>query len=147
MGRLSLLLRDPVFMDANALIYSVERVAPYADALEALWQHIRTQKLVVRASELVVLETLIGPMKAGDQALEARFRRFLFASPELALLPITRDTLDRAARLRASHPALKTPDAIHAATALEAGAMTFITNDAQFRQVPGLTVVTPHELA
>ena len=33
---------------------------------------------------------------------------------------------------------LKTPDAIHAATALLAGCALFVTNDRGFKRVPGL---------
>jgi len=47
--------------------------------------------------------------------------------------------LERAAQLRAATN-LKTPDAIHAATALEHGCTLFVTNDSTFRRVPGLPV-------
>lgn len=47
---------------------------------------------------------------------------------------------DRMARLRAS-PGLRTPDAIHVATALEWGAQAFLTNDAGLRQAPGIEVL------
>jgi predicted nucleic acid-binding protein len=48
--------------------------------------------------------------------------------------------------LRANHN-LKTPDAIHAATALAAGCVLFVTNDAGFRCVPGLPVAVLSEVA
>ena len=35
----------------------------------------------------------------------------------------------------------KTPDAIHAATALNKGCTVFLTNDAALRKVPGLSTV------
>jgi predicted nucleic acid-binding protein len=61
-------------------------------------------------------------------------------------LPITRAIVESAARLRAAHQ-LKTPDAIHAATALDCGCTLFVTNDAVFRRVPGLTVAVLGEVA
>ncbi|MBC7527815.1 MAG: PIN domain-containing protein, partial [Chthonomonadaceae bacterium] len=54
------------------------------------------------------------------------------------LLPITKDVLREAARLRATISGLKTPDAIHAATALLNQCRLFITNDRGFLRVPGL---------
>jgi predicted nucleic acid-binding protein len=146
MGSLSYPLSDPVYIDANILIYTVERVQPHVDTLRAFWRWTNAQDLVVLTSELTALESLVGPLKAGNQPLTARYRRLLFQSANLRLLPVSRSILERAAQLRAQTPALKTPDAIHAATALEAGAQTIITNDMQFRQVPGLNVLAPHDL-
>jgi predicted nucleic acid-binding protein len=146
MGSLSYPLSDPVYIDANILIYTVERVQPHVTSLRAFWRWTNAQGLVVLTSELTVLESLVGPLRAANKPLTARFRRLLFQSANLRLTPVSRSVLERAAQLRAQTPALKTPDAIHAATALEAGAKTFITNDLQFRQVPGLNVVTPHDL-
>jgi predicted nucleic acid-binding protein len=145
-GSLSERLADPIYIDANILIYSVERVMPYATPLATFWRWVEAQRLVVLTSELTVLETLVGPMKAGDLALEARFRRALFSSSELTVLPVTRSILERAARLRADYSGLKTPDAIHAATALETGVATFITNDTSFQRIAGLKMVTPRDL-
>jgi predicted nucleic acid-binding protein len=42
---------------------------------------------------------------------------------------------------------LKTPDAIHAATALACGSAMFVTNDGGFRKVPQLPVVVLSEVA
>jgi predicted nucleic acid-binding protein len=41
---------------------------------------------------------------------------------------------------------LKTPDAIHAATAMRAECALFITNDTDFRRVEGLPVVVLDDL-
>jgi len=45
-----------------------------------------------------------------------------------------------AARLRAQHQ-LKTPDAIQLATAIHAGAQTFLTNDKRIRSLPAIKVL------
>jgi len=91
-------------------------------------------------SELLLVETLVKPVEQGDPALEASFRRFLTASREMQLLPISRQILERALKLRAAHR-VRTPDAIHAATALIAGCTLFATNDPVFRRVSGLQAV------
>ena len=71
------------------------------------------------SSELVVLETLVKPLREGDTILEQLFRA-LFHTREVRLLPATLSLWEHAARLRAT-TGLKTPDALHAATALDAG--------------------------
>ncbi len=146
MGSLILPPGGMVYIDANILIYTVERVAPYAQMLDPFWQGLAAQKAHAITSEMAALETLVGPMRSGDTALEALFRRILYRSPSLRLVPVTLDVIERAARLRADYGGLKTPDAIHAATALEAGVATFITNDSAFQRIAGLRVVTPSDL-
>jgi predicted nucleic acid-binding protein len=55
-------------------------------------------------------------------------------------MQITQTILRDAAHLRATTN-IKTPDAIHAATALNVGCTLFLTNDTGLRNVSGLTVV------
>jgi len=52
---------------------------------------------------------------------------------------------EQAAQLRAA-TGLKTPDAVHAATALVVGASLFVTNDPAFRRVDNLPVTVLSEL-
>jgi predicted nucleic acid-binding protein len=63
----------------------------------------------------------------------------------MRLIPITAGILRAAAQVRAATN-LKTPDVIHAATALEVGCAQFITNDADLRRVTGLVVVVLKEV-
>lgn len=74
MGPLSLPSGAPVYIDANILIYSIERTQPYVQTLDTFWQDVSARQQPVTTSELTVLETLIGPLKAGDTALEMLFR-------------------------------------------------------------------------
>lgn len=147
MGSLSLPSGGLIYIDSNVLIYTVERVAPYVQMLDPFWQGLAARGDVAITSELTILETLVGPMRSGDATLEALFRRILFRSPTLRLAPVTTDILEQAARLRADYSGLKTPDGIHAATALSEGASIMLTNDPAFRQNARLTVRTPHDLA
>ena len=137
MGTLTVPTSGHIYLDTNCFIYSIERIAPYYQLLDALWRDIHSQGLTVITSELTLLETLVGPLRTGNQTLEGLFRTVLLTSPDVRLVPITLEVLDLAAHLRAT-AGLKTPDAIHAATALETGATLCVTNDAAFRRVPGL---------
>ena len=139
MGSLSLPSSGSVYLDANVFIYTVEHIAPYQAPLDIFWGDVQRMHAHVLTSELTTLEVLVRPLRDGNSALEAAFRAVLFSSPDVRMLPITLPVLERAARLRAVS-SLKTPDAIHAATALEYGCALFLTNDAAFRSVPGLPV-------
>ena len=144
MGPLAIPASGHVYLDANGFIYSVECVEPYRTLLEPLWQRARAGHVSVVSSELTVAEALVKPLREDDAIVEALFRS-LFDASEVHLFQATRDLWEDAARLRAA-TGLKTPDALHAATALRAGCASFVTNDADFRRVPGLPVVVLDEL-
>ena len=128
-----------VYLDASPIIYAIEKISPYAEMLQPLWQVLSTEKVQIAGSELLLLEILVKPIQIGDGQLETSFRRFLSAK-EMNLLPITTAVLEEAIRLRAKI-GIKTPDAIHAATAKLAGCDLFVTNDKLFERVPGLPVI------
>ncbi len=136
MGSLSLPAAGLVYVDAQIAIYSTDGHPIYAPACYPIWQ----QAITTVRSELILLETLVGPLRSGDSTLAAA-RENLWLQPNTRLLPITQDILRESARLRAAIPSLKTPDAIHAATALLAHCALFVTNDASFKRVPGLPLV------
>ena len=144
MGPLILPTGGSVYVDANAIIYSVERVEPYHGLLAPMWEEARAGRFTLTSSELVALETLIRPLRDGNARLEMLFRSIL-AAAEIDLIPATLGTWEAAARIRAETD-LATPDALHAATALGAGCAAFITNDTDFRRVDGLPVVVLDDL-
>ena len=144
MGSLTLPAGGSVYVDANAVIYSIERIEPYRELLAPMWQEARAGRFTLASSELVVLETLIKPLREGNARLEMLFRS-IFAAAETQLVPATLETWEDAARIRAT-TGLATSDALHAATALSAGCALFITNDTDFRRVEGLPVVVLDDL-
>ena len=144
MGTLTLPASGLVYLDANPVIYSVENHPVYWPLLQPLWQAAKGKTIEIVSSDLVLMETLIGPLKSGDTALANAYEQ-LFQQAQTRLLPITHATLRRAAQLRATTK-LKTPDALHAATALDASCALFVTNDVGFRVVPGLPLVVLDDL-
>jgi predicted nucleic acid-binding protein len=137
MGSLTLPLAGQVYLDTQAIIYSVETHARYWPVLEPLWQTARTGNVHLVSTELALMETLVGPLRSGDARLTTAYEQ-IFQSAEVRLLPITQAVLREAAQLRANIPSLRTPDALHAATARLSDCALFVTNDTGFRRVPGL---------
>ena len=137
MGSLSLPASGSVYVDTQCLIYSVEKHPDYDPLLRPLWQAVHAGAVEVISSELAVLETLVLPLKRGDLALQTAYEQ-LFQQPGVRLIPISQPILREAARIRAVVPGLYTPDALHAATALLKPCVLFLTNDTDFRRVPGL---------
>lgn len=145
MGTLTLPASGMVYVDTAPLIYSVEKHPDYWTLLQPMWAASQSGQILLTTSELALLETLTGPLKHGTAALAAAYEHLLTAT-EIWLQPITANILRQAAQLRAQYN-FKTPDAIHAATALASGCLQLITNDAIFRRVPGSNVIVLHEIA
>ena len=146
MGQLVLPPSGSIYVDTSALIYHVERIEPYFLAAAPLWQAVAHGQLEVNVSYLALLEVLVKPLKLQDHALVALYRRLLTETTGIRSRAIDQDVLEVAAQLRVDHN-LRTPDAIHAATAVVHGCKWIITNDPTFRRVPGLSVILLKEIA
>lgn len=144
MGALTLPASGLVYIDTMTLIYTVERYPNYFPLLEPMWQTAQTGNLEIVSSELTLMEALVGPLKSGNTILEKAFEQ-AFLSTSMRLIPITQLILREAARLRATTK-LRTPDALHAATAQQVGCVLFVTNDAGFRGVSNLPLVILDDL-
>ncbi len=144
MGSLVLPSSGRVYLDANCFIYSIERIDPYRGMLDTLWRAVSAGQFTVVTSELTLLEVLVKPLKVGDTTAVATFRTVLQRSPDVHMLPITQSILEEAANLRATM-SFKTPDALHAATALSQECELFVTNDGAFRRISHLTVAVLSE--
>lgn len=120
-----------LYVDANVLIYSVERT----DALGLRAQAALSVAATLVTSELSRMECTILPLR---QANATDLQRYEDLFDDIPTFPIARDVLRRAAQLRADHRFLKTPDALLAATALEHGCAEFVTHDPVLAKVPGL---------
>jgi len=134
-----------VYLDANGFIYSIERIDPYRSMLDTLWLTVSVGQVKVVTSELTLLEVLVKPLKVGDATTATLFRTVLKHTPDVQMLRITQSVLEAAANLRATL-GLKTPDAIHVATALLNNSVLFVTNDSAFRRVTDLNVTVLSEL-
>lgn len=145
MGQLALPTSGLVYLDASPIIYSVEKISPYQEIMHPLWAAAQSGSFGLLGSELLLLEILVKPLQNQDRILEATFRQLLTASRELQLVPITASVLERATQLRAT-VGVKTPDAIHAATALIYGCTLFVTNDPGFRRIAGLKIAVLQDL-
>jgi predicted nucleic acid-binding protein len=137
LGTLTLPASGTVYADAQIVIYTIDKHSLYAAVCRPLWEAVRSGQVTVVSSDLILLETLVEPIRSGDTRLAAD-REALWAQPHSLLLPITQDILRKAARLRATISGLKTPDAIHAATALLHSCTLFLSNDTGFKRIPGL---------
>lgn len=144
MGRLTFPRGSRVYLDTAPIIYGVEEHGSYWAALEPFWNSVKNAEIEVVTSELSLLETLVVPMRDEDADLIAGYETLLTAS-QVGLVPITLSILRTAARLRATQN-FKTPDAIHAATAVLSNCDHLVSNDTGFRRLAAIEVTILSDL-
>jgi predicted nucleic acid-binding protein len=134
-----LTLSGRIYLDTNIFIYALEGYPIFRSVLTTLFNALDRGELTAVTSELTLAEVLVKPLLDHHAERQAAYLQALQPSTSLQIVPVSRDILIAAARLRADAN-LKLPDAIHAATAQLTGCAQFLTNDARFSSLPGLAI-------
>ena len=117
-----------VYVDTNIIIYLVEGFQPYQKAIDEIQLLLEIDKLQACTSELSLCEVLVKPYKIGSDYVANLFRTFLEESGSFEMFAIDKDILMSSAHISAT-TGIKTPDAIHVATALANDCGIFLSND------------------
>jgi predicted nucleic acid-binding protein len=116
-----------IYADANVIIRLLEGDAATRAPLEARLLPHRGAVGFLHTSRLSWLECRVKPLRACDTKLLALYDAF-FSSPEVEVREISRTVVEKATELRAALN-VKTPDALHLASAIISGASAFLTGD------------------
>lgn len=117
-----------VALDTVILIYFLERHPVHYPTVRQLFRQIETGRVSAVMASLVFAELLVPAYRSGEVETVERLVRTLSNFPHLKIIPLTTEIAADAARLRARY-GIRTPDAIHAATALAGEAEGIFTND------------------
>jgi predicted nucleic acid-binding protein len=132
-------------LDTTPFIYFVERNPVYVDRVREVVRRIAAGTIIGHTSVITLTEVLVQPLRQGNALLAQRYCRFLTRSRNLVLDPIHGSIAERAAELRARH-GLRTPDALHLATALSSNCTVFLTNDIRLQRVTEIQVLVLDDL-
>lgn len=113
-----------IYLDSCTIIYLVEEHPIYSPQIEARLQQVTGSVLAYTA--LSEMECLVIPFRKQQPIVLNKFRDWF---QRAHFLPLERAIFEDAARFRAQHSKLKTPDAIHLAAAIHHGCAQFWTND------------------
>ena len=120
-----------VYLDTCCVIYLLEDVPNFSLSIR---HHISQNKEVTLCvSPLVRLELLVKPLKDGNQEIIEDYNDFIVAQQWLFI----NDAIFEQATILRGQYQLKTPDAIHLATAQHHGCDEFWTNDNRLNKVVG----------
>lgn len=125
------------YFDTNVFIYLIEGFAAFKTSLHEIRESILHQEAEIFTSELTLCEVLVVPFRNDKSELVLTYRQFIGESGGFQLVPTSRETYMRASLMRAK-VGLKLPDAIHVASAVEAGCAIFVSNDAGLRLPIGI---------
>jgi predicted nucleic acid-binding protein len=133
-----------IYLDANFLIRLVESPHGRNVRHEHLWDMIDTGRLTAMTSWLTWSEVLVHPLRHDDAPLVAVYDRiFAGETASLTCHDVKRPVLREAANLRARWPGLKSPDAIHLATAALHDCGWFVTSDARLAVMAEFNYLNP----
>ncbi|MCA9532751.1 MAG: PIN domain-containing protein [Myxococcales bacterium] len=128
-----------VLIDTTPIIYVLEG-NPLGAPFRSLFDAVDRGRIRALVTPITIAEVVTGPLKAGKDALAERYRRALTQNPGWTLRSIDADIAVLAARLRVRH-ALKLPDAMQLAVALETGCHALVTHDRDFDSVSDMLVL------
>ena len=134
-----------IYIDTTPLIYLVERNPDYFANMLGIVDYIETEQLQVFTSVITLAEILVQPLKLGNIDIAQEYHDILFDRQEYTMVAITAEIAISAAAIRARY-GLRTPDAMHAATAIQSECDAILTNDRDFRRVQDLNVLVVDEL-
>ncbi|MFA7241803.1 MAG: type II toxin-antitoxin system VapC family toxin [Sulfuricellaceae bacterium] len=120
-----------VYLDACVVIYLIENVASFSELTRQFLA--RNGDAILCVSPLVRMEVIVKPLRESASVLVSDYEDFLATQRWLV---IDDSIFDRALQLRARH-GLKTPDALHLATALHHGCVEIWTNDERLNKAAG----------
>jgi predicted nucleic acid-binding protein len=119
-----------IYLDANALVYFIERSDELQEKIGRVVEFAVRADKPIYMSDIGVAECLYGAYKAQDADLEQKYNEVFYEAALFALVPVDSELIKNAARLGARH-GLKLVDAVHFLTAVENACDVFITNDAR----------------
>jgi len=132
-------------VDSMLFVYHFEGNDRFGPAAGRLLAAAEAGRCRLVASVLAQLEVLVVPKRHGREDLCRRYRDLFNSFPNLTVLPVGTEVVEIAADLRAAH-SLRTPDALHVATALHAGARAFVSEDRRIRGITGIEIVALEEV-
>ena len=92
-----------VYIDSNVFIFFGENHPLFAGPIESVFERASAGSLFLVTSELTLAEVLVLPMKNSDESRVSQYIEALTPRAYFDVIPVHRDILLAAARVRAAH--------------------------------------------
>jgi len=134
-----------VGLDTLVFIYHFEENQAYSPLTFSIFEGLEKEDFKGFTSILTLLEILVKPRKENNLLLTERYKLLFETFPNLQVKTLNEKIADIASGLRANYN-INAPDAIQIATALEAKADIFITNDVTLKKISEIKVLLLNEM-
>lgn len=134
-----------IYMDTAPLVYWLDTNPAYIAKMDYIVGLVESKQLRVFTSSIALTELMVRPLRLGNVDLAQEYYDVLDLHKQFSVLLITHEVAISAAAIRARYR-LRTPDALHAASALLQRCDAFLTNDSDFRRVQDLNVLVLDDL-
>lgn len=129
-----------VGLDSMEFIYFLEDNPQFGALSEVIFELAERNKITVISSILVLIEVLTGYHRANDKTSEQEFKQMMKEFPNIEVYDLDNNLINKVVNLRTKYN-IKTPDAIHIATAIENKAEAFITNDKLLSKIKEIKII------
>lgn len=129
-----------IALDTSIFIYHLEANPKYLALTDGVFSWLESKTHAAVTSVITMTELLVKPYVESDRESAGKCYTLLSTYPNLEWISPTLEIADLAAQIRAVHR-LRTPDALQAATALQAQATAMVTNDPIFKRVSDFDVL------
>lgn len=133
-------------VDSMLFVYHFEGHAELGDAAGRILAAAEEGRCRLVTSVVALLEVLVVPKRLGRKDLAERYRELFHSFPNLTVVGVDAEIAERAAALRAEST-LRTPDALHLATAEVSGAGRFVSEDRRLARGGTVAIASLEETA
>lgn len=127
-------------LDTAPFIYYLEDVAPYADLLNPVFSLLENGALHAVTSTVTLAEILTKPFADKNFSLADEIKFTLKSFSSLSIASIDEKLAEAAALIRARY-AIRLPDALQLAAAIQGEATLFLTNDRRVKRADAIEVL------
>jgi predicted nucleic acid-binding protein len=126
--------------DTAPFIYYIEDVAPYADLLDPVFRLLEDHALRAVTSTVTFAEILTKPFADKNFSLADEIKFTVKSFSSLSVASIDEKLAEAAALIRGRY-AIRLPDALQVAAAIQGEATLFLTNDKRVKKVDAIEVL------
>lgn len=130
-----------ISLDTSVFIYHIEENKRYLPLTKTLLESLLPDgRINALCSSLVLSELLVRPLKEKRLDLVLAYKALVLGFPNLKTIPLDNAVAEQTAYFRATYN-LKTPDAVHIATAYSNKAKVIICNDRRWKSIKEIEVL------